>query len=262
MTLRLPLTLPAYTPSSWELILPGYPVILSNFRSASYPDILGSLPSDSRWKLTFQNMTSDEALALLLPWRASGCGLWALTQLPEQLAGGVDNADFKKRLTGTTWAIEKEPTKQSVKKGRFTITIDLIHELTFESVYGPRNSPLDLGAIPLLLNLSNIMSIVAMPVALDPYLPVFRNLGPLAILDFATIDGLAAVAFPVYLDKTRRRDGIVVFTLDLPTTDVTVVALPVDRVPPPPVTWSAGPVLGLGLESGVTVIAEGPLGRP
>ena len=126
-------TLPAYTPTSWELTLPGYPVITANFRSASYPDILGSLPSESRWKLTYENMTDTEAFALLLPWKASGCGMWPLGQLPAETAGGVDNEDFRKRLVGIAWAIEKEPVMSSVKNGRFTVAIDLIHELTFES---------------------------------------------------------------------------------------------------------------------------------
>jgi hypothetical protein len=200
-------------------------------------------------------------LALLLPWYASGCGLWSLTQLPEELAGGVNNADFRKRLTGTTWTIEREPTKQSVKKGRFNVTIDLVYELTFESVYGPRNSPLNLGANPLLLNLSNVMSVVAVPVTLDPFLPVLRSAGPVVNLDYATIDGLTAIAFPVFLDKTIRRDAAVVLMLDLPTTDATAVALPVGLVPLLPAARNAGPVLGLGFESGLTVAATG-LTRP
>jgi hypothetical protein len=187
--------------------------------------------------------------------------LWSLTQLPEELAGGVNNADFRKRLTGTTWTIEREPTKQSVKKGRFNVTIDLIYELTFESVYGPRNSPLNLGANPLLLNLSNVMSVVAVPVTLDPFLPVLRSAGPVVNLDYATIDGLTAIAFPVFLDKTIRRDAAVMLMLGLPTTDATAVALPVGLVPLLPAARSAGPVLGLGFESGLTVAATG-LTRP
>lgn len=126
-------TLPAYTPTNWELTLPGYPVITASFRSTSYPDILGSLPSESRWKLSYENMTGDEALALLLPWKATGCGIWPLGQLPAEVAGGVDDANFRKRLIDVAWAIEREPVMLSVKNGRFTVTIDLIHELTFQS---------------------------------------------------------------------------------------------------------------------------------
>jgi len=126
------ITLPAYTPSSWQLTLPGYPVIENGFRSASFPDLLGSFPSDSRWRLTFENQTNEEALALLLPWRATGNGMWPLDTLPDALAGGVDSIAFKKRLTGASWKIEKEPTKEAVKNGRFNVTIDLIEELAFQ----------------------------------------------------------------------------------------------------------------------------------
>lgn len=139
MPIWCPLTLPAYTPSSWELKLPDYPVITNNWRSSSFPELLGSLPSDAQWRLTFENQTNDEALALLQPWNATGGGQWPLTVLPEEIAGGVDNENFKKRLTGTTWTMAQKPKMDCVKNGRFNVTVDLVHELTFESSYGPRN---------------------------------------------------------------------------------------------------------------------------
>lgn len=224
MTIRLPLTLPAYTPSSWELTLPGYPVIVGGFRSASFPEILGSLPSDSRWKLTFENMSSAEALALLLLWRATGCGMWPLTALPAELAGGVDDANFKKRLTGTTWTIEKEPTKESVKNGRFNVTIELIYELTFESIYGPRNPLLDLGANPVLLNLSNVLSIAGLPIALD---------------------------------KSVRRSAALALSLNLPAEVLSVAGTPTALSP---LTYqrNAGVVASLALGSELTVAAASP----
>jgi len=67
-----------------------------------------------------------------LPWRATGNGMWPLDPLPDALAGGVNSIAFKKRLTGAVWKIEKEPTKESVKNGRFNVTIELIQELVFE----------------------------------------------------------------------------------------------------------------------------------
>ena len=182
------LTLPAYTPTNWELTLPGYPVITASFRSASYPDILGSLPSESRWRLTYENMTNAEALALLLPWKGTGCGIWPLASLPAEAAGGVDDEDFRERLTGTTWAIEREPVMQSVKNGRFTVTIDLIHELAFESVYGPRNAAADTGLNPVRLNTSNIMSVAAL--AALP-LPSLEDAD--AVLDLALESGLTTL---------------------------------------------------------------------
>ena len=153
------LTLPAYTPTSWQLTLPGYPVIVNGFRSTAYPDILGSLPSDSRWKLTFENMTSAEALALLLPWRASGGGVWPLAPLPAELAGGVNDTNFRKRLICTTWKIEKEPVKESVKNGRFNLTVELVHELAFDSIYRTdcESIPVPLPADPYITNVSAIL---------------------------------------------------------------------------------------------------------
>lgn len=191
---QLPLTLPAYTPSRWELTLPGYPAIDSNFRSASFPELLGSLPSDSRWKLYFDNITSQEVLAILLLWRATGMGMWPLTALPETLAGGVNDEDFKKRLTGTTWSIEREPTKQLVKNNRFNVVIDLIHELTFSSIYGPRRKVFSANTSPLPLNISNTILITGIPTAISKARPVTRSItGPVANLDIShqlTIAGL------------------------------------------------------------------------
>lgn len=262
MTIQLPLTLPAYTPTSWELTLPGYPVIASGFRSAFYPEILGSLPSDSRWRLAFENMTDDEALALLLPWRATGGGQWPLTALPEALAYGVDNEDFRKRLTGTTWTIEREPTKEPVKKGRYNVTIELIYELTFSSLYGPRVPSLAIGGIPVFMNLSNDLSVVPFagaPIFMRPLLPATRNAEPVLLLDLATIDGLNAVAFPVSLDKTVRRDiASLLLDLNLPGDPLTP-AWEVASVPPrPPVSRGSDAVTDLALDAGLSVAASSP----
>lgn len=261
MTIRPPLTLPAYTPTSWELVLPGYPVIVGGFRSVSYPDILGSLPSESRWRLMFENMTNAEALALLLPWRATGGGRFPLTALPPELAYGVDDADFRKRLTGTTWTIEREPTKEPVKNGRFNVRLELIYELTLESLYGPRNPAVDAGANPVLMNLSGIMSAVAfagVPITLDPLRPILRPAGPVVALDLGTDDNLYVAALPVALDKTVRRSAALALNMNLPA-DLFVIAGTVAEAPPrPPVTRSADLVLALALESGLTVAAASP----
>lgn len=128
-------SLPDYPPTRWELVLPDYPVILSEFRSAFFPELLGSLPGDSRWKLYFDNVTGSQALNLMLPWRATGMGLWPLGQLPNSMAAGIDDSNFRKRLMGTTWTMERMPQKESIKNGRFNVVIDLIYELTFTSFY-------------------------------------------------------------------------------------------------------------------------------
>jgi hypothetical protein len=126
------ITLPAYTPSRWSLRLPGYPVLVNSWRSSSFPEILGNVPNGAEWQLSYDNMTSDEALALLLPWRATGCGQWVLDPLPPELAGGVDNASFAARLLETPWRIARQPRKDSVKKERFNVTLDLVSELSIE----------------------------------------------------------------------------------------------------------------------------------
>lgn len=188
---QLPLTLPAYTPTRWELTLPDYPVIASSFRSASFPEVLGSLPSDSRWKLYFDNMTSEETLALLLPWNATGMGMWPLTTLPDALAGGVNDIEFRKRLTGTTWTIEREPVKSSVKNNRFNVVIELIYELTFSSVYGPRRPDSALGTNPVLLNIGNTMTVAGTLASVDPALPAIVTISGPALnlgLEWSLID--------------------------------------------------------------------------
>jgi hypothetical protein len=129
------ITLPAYTPSRWTLRLPDYPILVNSWRSSAFPEILGSIPNGAEWQLIFENVSNDQALALLLPWRATGCGQWPLDPLPAALAGGVNNTAFAKRLTGTTWTIAREPRKESVKNGRFDVTIELVYELTMTSSY-------------------------------------------------------------------------------------------------------------------------------
>lgn len=130
-------SLPAYVPTRWELRLPDYPIITNSWRSSAFPEILGSLPNGAEWRLEFDNRTDVEALALLLPWRATGGGQWPLGFMPLELADGCDDANFRKRLTGSTWLIASEPRKESVKNGRFNVRIDLVHELTFTTTYGP-----------------------------------------------------------------------------------------------------------------------------
>lgn len=227
MTIRPPLTLPAYVPTSWELVLPGYPVMLNAFRSSSFPELLGSLPSESRWKLFFENMSDAEALALLLPWHASGGGLWPLTALPPELAGGVDDEAFRKRLTGTTWTMESEPRKEPVMKGRFNVTINLIYELALDSTYGPTAPLLSVDESPVRLNMSNIISIAGVPVALDPLLPAFREAGQ-------------------------------VLAMILPGADLGAAALPVSLDPLLPNERSSGAEADLALDSGLTVVAVSP----
>ena len=193
MTIRLPVSLPPYTPTDWELKLPGYPIIGGSWRSTSFPDALGSIPSEAELRLIYENRTSDEALALLLPWRATGGGQWSLTELPPEVAFGVNDAAFRERLTGTSWTMAREPQKQSVKKGRFTVTIDLIYELTFESRYGPINPPSDLEEQPVLLKITGFAVVAGTDATLFAPIVTFPA-GPVIELDVTgTLEVVAAL---------------------------------------------------------------------
>lgn len=277
-TVRLPLTLPPYTPSTWELELPGYPVITNSWRSSAFPELLGSLPNDAKWTLTFENQTSSEALALLLPWRATGGGQWALTTLPDELAGGVDNANFRKRLTGTTWTIAEEPQKESVKNGRFNVTVKLIHELTLDSVYGPDNprSP-DTSDNPLALLLPTILTVSGLPtefidifqsIKIEPYEKYITTLDGKVII---AIDGdalvtnlewlvlktslsstLSIAGLPTELDKTARIDvSSSMLNLGLATA-LNPIALP-NQFSEPLITRNADPVIAMNLSAAMSV---------
>lgn len=123
---------PAYRPSSWELQIPNYPVIANNWRSTELPEILGSLPEDSRLRLTYRNVSSAEALQLLLSWRASAGGFYPLSPLPAEIAAGIDNAAIAGQILNVgplVWVVAESPTKESIKNQRFTVNIELKTEL-------------------------------------------------------------------------------------------------------------------------------------
>lgn len=254
MTVRLPLTLPPYTPSSWELKLPGYPVITGTWRSSSFPELLGSLPSDSEWSLRFDNMTSDEALELLLPWRATGGGQWPLTTLPDELAGGVDNANFRKRLTGTIWTMAQEPRKEPVKNGRFNVTIELVYELTFDSVYGPDDprSPA-ISNNPIALDILPVLTVAGLDAEFLEIFQAIQLQGESLVLSPDLPQGLNPVWFPIALDKTNRFDVIATPILELGLSNALTPAwLPIEYFDPIP-ERSAGPVVEMNIPADMTV---------
>lgn len=225
MTAQRPITLPARTPSTWELRLPGYPVLTNAWQSSAFPELLGTLPNGAEWSMTFESLTDDEALAQLLPWRASGCGLWPLTALPIELAGGVDDVDFRKRLTGTTWTMAKEPRMEPVKRGRYNVTIELVHELTFDSVYGPGAPTLpQTRNNPVRLNASTTLAIAGLPTA---FVDVIGIGTATEVLALNLIDSLNPIAQPGSLQQT-------------------------------PASRPAGPVLALALAGSLTIAGTMP----
>ena len=250
--IRRPLTLPAITPTSWELRLPDYPVISNSWRSTAFPELLGSLPSDARWSLRFENVTAAEALALMLPWKASGGGQWSLTTLPDALAGGVDDTAFRKRLTGTTWTMASPPQKESVKNGRFNVTIELVHELTFDSLYAFRNQPI-FEESPLRLRLLSTLAIAGVPIALQRTGDIRQVSG---VLDLDLSDGLTVAGANASPDRTPRRDAAASLPLDL-SEGLTPIAVPVSLVRVAD-SWSAQGVLAVDLTSDLTPAATVP----
>jgi hypothetical protein len=220
-----PITLPPYTPSTWELRLPGYPVIINSWRSASFPELLGTLPSGAEWGMTFESRDDDEALALLLPWKASGCGLWPLTALPIELAGGVDDVDFRKRLTGTTWTMASEPRLEPVKNGRFNVTIELVYELAFDSVYGPGAPALpQTRGNPLRLNISTTLVVAGLP---STFLKIIDRRNATEVLALNLVDSLNAIAEPgSFQKKIVSRPADLVLGLDVATTLTVVGTVP------------------------------------
>lgn len=249
---RRPLTLPAITPTSWELKLPDYPVISNSWRSASFPELLGSLPSDAEWSLRFENMTAAEALALTLPWRATGGGQWPLTKLPDELAGGVDDADFRERLTGTTWTMARKPREESVKRGRFNVTIDLVYELTFDSLYGFRNLP-TFDENPLRLRLPSTLVIAGVPTVFEK--AVDRREAS-AVIEFDFSDGLSIAGLNPVRDMTPRRQAADSLPLGI-SSELTPIAVPVSLFKPQR-SRNVQAVLVMDLTSGLAPVATVP----
>lgn len=250
--IRSPVTLPAITPTTWELKLPDYPVISNSWRSASFPELLGSLPSDSEWSLRFENVTAAEALALMLPWRATGGGQWPLTALPEQLAGGVDDAVFRRRLMATTWTMARPPQKESVKKGRFNVTIELVYELAFDSLYGLRNPPA-FEENPLRLKLPSTLAIAGVPIALQRTAGIRQVSG---VLELDLTDDLVIAGVNAAPDRTPRRGAADSLLVGL-SSELTPIAVPTSRrkaVDSRP----AQSVLAVDLTSGLTPSATVP----
>jgi hypothetical protein len=210
MVIRRPVTLPPYTPSRWELRLPDYPIVLNSWQSSSFPEILGSLPGGAEWRLYFENRTSAETIALILPYRATAGGRWPLTELPGELAGGVNSTDFTKRLTGTTWTMAAEPKADPVESGRFNVTIELVYELTLDSVYGPGSpTPILPTDIPLRLGFSSLLTVVAIPTT-TTRIPVRRPSDQVVLLGISAELSVAAVPITTTRKPVRRSAGEVI----------------------------------------------------
>lgn len=125
---------PAYRPTSWELQLPNYRVITNNWRATEAPEILGSLPEDARLRLRYENITDQQALELLLLWRATAGGYYPLDPLPAEVAAGINDAALANRIRSIaplSWVVADPPRQESIKNLRSGLDIELKSELRF-----------------------------------------------------------------------------------------------------------------------------------
>jgi len=128
---------PPYRPSSFELRLPGWPVIANNWRSSEVSEILGSLAEGASLRLNYTNILSAEALELLLVWRSTAGGRYPLNPLPVEVAAGINNTALAARITNISplvWVVASPPQQESVKNLRSGISIELVSELRLPSV--------------------------------------------------------------------------------------------------------------------------------
>jgi len=158
----------------------------------------------------------------------------------------VDDADFRKRLTGTTWTIAQPPRKESVKNGRFAVTIELVHELTFESLYGYRNLPA-FEDNPLRLRLPSTLAIAGVPLTCEKVVDSREASG---VLELELEDELLIVGANAVIDRTPRRDAADSLVIGL-SSELTPIAVPVSFVKTVDSRSAQGPLV-TGLEFGLT----------
>jgi hypothetical protein len=128
---------PPYRPTSFELRLPGYPVITNNWRATEWPEILGNIAEGASLRLSYRNITDAEALELLLLWRATAGGRYPLNPLPAEVAAGINDAALADRILNIAplvWVPAGPPSQESVKRIRSGLEIELVSELRFSPV--------------------------------------------------------------------------------------------------------------------------------
>jgi hypothetical protein len=128
---------PPYRPTSFELRLPGCPVITNNWRATEWPEILGNIAEGASLRLSYRNITDAEALELLLLWRATAGGRYPLNPLPAEVAAGINDAALADRILNIAplvWVPAGPPSQESVKRIRSGLEIELVSELRFSPV--------------------------------------------------------------------------------------------------------------------------------
>ena len=124
---------PAIRPTDLTLTLAQYPVATHGWQGVwEAPEIAGSLPVDAQLDLSYRNITTADAVALLTSWRASGSGLFKLNTLPVEVVAGVVNtalAAWIRQPTGLVWTWAERPAHEAVKSRRATVAVRLTAEL-------------------------------------------------------------------------------------------------------------------------------------
>ena len=124
---------PAIRPTDLTLTLAQYPVATHGWQGVwEAPEIAGSLPVDAQLDLSYRNITTADAVALLVCWRSSGSGLFKLNILPVEVVAGVVNtalAAWIRQPTGLVWTWAERPAHEAVKSRRATVAVRLTAEL-------------------------------------------------------------------------------------------------------------------------------------
>jgi len=124
---------PAIRPTDLTLLLAKQPIATHGWQGVwEAPEIAGSLPVDARLDLSYRNITTADATALLVCWRSSGSGFFNLNALPAEVVAGVVTADLAawiREPPGLVWAWAEPPQHQAVKAGRATVAARLVAEL-------------------------------------------------------------------------------------------------------------------------------------
>jgi hypothetical protein len=124
---------PTIRPTDLTLILAKQPIATHGWQGVwEAPEIAGNLPVDARLDLSYRNITTADATALLVCWRSSGSGFFALNSLPAEVVAGVVNAALAawiRQPPGLKWTWADAPRHQAVKSNRATVAVRLTAEL-------------------------------------------------------------------------------------------------------------------------------------
>jgi hypothetical protein len=139
---------PPHKPTRVSLQLPNYRVLPNSWRSIEAPELLGNFPEGAILRLEYDNVKHDEALSLLLLSNATAGGKFAFNLLPAEIAAGIDDENFAKRILDIAplvWALNTAVDEESIKNKRSGIVVELVSELRL--TYTVNTFPPELGGL-------------------------------------------------------------------------------------------------------------------